>query len=83
MKDYIKMTTESAVDLFSKGCEVNLNGSELILIFRSIQYFLEDAPQTKKGRELKAQLLTIVDALEEKVMSALKGTKNTSEEKNV
>jgi len=50
------------------------------LIFRSIQYFLEDAPQTKKGRELKAQLLTIVDTLEEKVMSALKDPKNTLEE---
>jgi len=82
MKDYIKMTTESAADLFSKGCEVNLNGSELILIFQSIQYLLENAPQTKEGQELKRRLLDeVVNPLEDKILKALKDPKNTLEEK--
>ena len=80
MKDYIGMSTDEITDLFSKGCTVNLTGSDLVLIFRSIQYFVEDAPRTKKGLELKRRILDeVVNPLEDKVLKALKAMRNNLE----
>ena len=77
MKDYIGMSTDEIADLFSKGCTVNLTGSDLVLIFRSIQYFVEKAPRTEKGLKLERRMLDeVVNPLEDKVLMALKDMRN-------